>query len=265
MKFKTKLLTVWLAVTVSLLFGALSATTQIKQSNSTDDRANAIELLKTGDAVGAAKLLSAATKKDKNDLESWHWLGVALERQGKPSDARKAHEKAARLGDALLMAQVDAARMDDFAVAIGALKPQLALASESAAAFIRLSGKLSASKSQEWNERAEFLHDYESFPQVNGLTIYKSRDVTTKARVLAKPEPSYTEEARRHGTRGTIVLRLIFAEDGKVRAIVPLARLPNGLTAQAIRAARAIKFVPAMKDGKPVSVWMQVEYNFNLY
>ena len=25
------------------------------------------------------------------------------------------------------------------------------------------------------------------------------------------------------------------------------------------------KFVPATKDGHPVSMWMQLEYNFNLY
>ena len=33
----------------------------------------------------------------------------------------------------------------------------------------------------------------------------------------------------------------------------------------AIAAARMIKFVPAMKGGRPVSTYMQLEYNFNLY
>jgi hypothetical protein len=41
--------------------------------------------------------------------------------------------------------------------------------------------------------------------------------------------------------------------------------LPFGLTEKAIAAARLIKFVPAMKGGRPVSVHMQLEYNFNLY
>jgi len=44
-----------------------------------------------------------------------------------------------------------------------------------------------------------------------------------------------------------------------------LDTLPFGLTEQAIAAARQIKFVPAVKDGRPVSVFMQLEYNFNLY
>ena len=37
----------------------------------------------------------------------------------------------------------------------------------------------------------------------------------------------------------------------------------SGLTERAIEAAKRIKFTPAMKDGKPVSVWMQLEYNFS--
>jgi hypothetical protein len=41
--------------------------------------------------------------------------------------------------------------------------------------------------------------------------------------------------------------------------------LPFGLTERAIAAARQIKFVPAIKGGRPVSVFMQLEYNFNLY
>src|SRR5207244_4335254 len=126
--------------------------------------------------------------------------------------------------------------------AIAQVRPQVSLAAESADAFIRLSGKLSTSKSQEWAERADFLHDVEGFPQVSGLTIYKGNEVTTKARVLAKPEPSYTDAAREHQVTGTVVLRAIFAEDGKVRAIIPLRRLSYGLTAAAIRAARAIRF-----------------------
>ena len=232
---------------------------------STDNQNKAVELLNAGDVAGAVNSLRAATKTNKNDLQSWHWLGVALERQGKSSDARKAHEQAAKLGEALLINEVESARLEEFGNTIAQLKPQLALASESADAYLRLGGNLSKSKAAEWKDRADFLRDYKDYPQISGLTIYKSKEVTTKARVLAKPEPTYTEEARRHQTTGTVVLRLIFAEDGTIRAIFPVARLPHGLTAQSIKAAHAIKFVPATKDGKPVSMWMEVQYNFNLY
>ena len=90
-------------------------------------------------------------------------------------------------------------------------------------------------------------------------------EVTTKARVLSKPEPSYTAAARRAQVTGTVVLRAVFAADGSVRNILVIEGLPNGLTERAISAARLIRFTPATIDGKPVSMFIQLEYNFNLY
>jgi len=95
-----------------------------------------------------------------------------------------------------------------------------------------------------------------------GERIYTGKEVTTKARLISKPEPMYTEEARRNRTSGTLVLRVIFSKTGEVTNIQVLVGLPDGLTERAINAARGIKFVPATKDGNPVSMWMQLEYNF---
>jgi hypothetical protein len=44
-----------------------------------------------------------------------------------------------------------------------------------------------------------------------------------------------------------------------------ISLLACGLTKKSIEAARNITFIPATKDGKNVSMWMQLEYNFNLY
>jgi TonB family protein len=94
---------------------------------------------------------------------------------------------------------------------------------------------------------------------------FSSREVDQRARVLSKPEPQYTEEARRNQVTGTVVLRVVFSRDGEVVQIRALNTLPFGLTERAIAAARQIKFEPALKGGHPVSVFMQLEYNFNLY
>lgn len=93
----------------------------------------------------------------------------------------------------------------------------------------------------------------------------RGTDVDQRARLLSKPEPHYTEEARRNQISGTVVLRAIFASSGEVVQIQALNKLPFGLTEQAIAAARQIRFVPATKSGRAVSVWMNLEYNFNLY
>ena len=93
----------------------------------------------------------------------------------------------------------------------------------------------------------------------------RASDVDQKARLLSKPEPQYTEEARKNQLSGTVVLRAIFTSSGDVVQIRALHTLPFGLTERAIAAARQIQFVPAMKGGQRVSVSMQLEYNFNLY
>ena len=95
--------------------------------------------------------------------------------------------------------------------------------------------------------------------------VFSGKDVNSKARVLSKPEPQYTEEARKNQVTGTVVLRAVFTSGGQVTGIKAVAGLPYGLTERAIAAARQIKFVPATKDGRPVSMYIQLEYNFNLY
>jgi TonB family protein len=94
---------------------------------------------------------------------------------------------------------------------------------------------------------------------------FSGKDVTTKARVLSKPEPQYTEEARKNQVTGTVVLRAVFTSGGQVTGIKAVNGLPYGLTERAIAAARQIRFTPATKDGHAVSMYIQLEYNFNLY
>jgi len=95
--------------------------------------------------------------------------------------------------------------------------------------------------------------------------IYKGREMTVKAVVVSKPEPTYTLDARRNQITGTVVLRCVFRSSGAVTNISVVAGLEHGLTDKAIAAARQIKFIPPIKDGHFVSMWMQLEYNFNLY
>jgi hypothetical protein len=60
-------------------------------------------------------------------------------------------------------------------------------------------------------------------------------------------------------------LRVILKFDGTIGSVTVVSGLPYGLTEKAIAAAKNIRFTPAQKDGVPVSVALQVEYNFSLY
>jgi TonB family protein len=94
---------------------------------------------------------------------------------------------------------------------------------------------------------------------------FSSKEVSQKARITSRPEPQYTEEARKNQISGTVVLRAVLGSNGSVSGIRAVSGLPFGLTERAIAAAHQIKFVPAMKDGRAVSQYIQIEYNFNLY
>jgi hypothetical protein len=60
-------------------------------------------------------------------------------------------------------------------------------------------------------------------------------------------------------------LAVFFSSDGKAIYAFPLTRLRDGLTEQAIIAAKRIRFEPQLKDGKPISVVKTVEFTFSLY
>lgn len=102
-------------------------------------------------------------------------------------------------------------------------------------------------------------------PSNPNRTIFAAREVSNRVIIKFKPEPEYTEQARRNRVSGTVRLRIVLGADAKVQHIYPTRRLPDGLTEAAITAARKIKFIPAMKDGRPVSQFVTVEYNFNIY
>src|SRR5882762_8118227 len=91
--------------------------------------------------------------------------------------------------------------------------------------------------------------------------IFSGKDVTSKARVLEKPEPTYTEAARKNQITGTAA----FSAGGSVTNIHAVSGLPDGLAERAIAAAKNSRFAPATKNGHPVSMWMELQYNFNLY
>ena len=95
--------------------------------------------------------------------------------------------------------------------------------------------------------------------------LIKDAGLVRKPRILSKPEPVYTEEARKNQITGTVVLSALFSETGEVTDIQVIRGLSHGLNERAIDAAKRITFVPAESDGKKVSFRMTLEYNFNLY
>ncbi|MET0622763.1 MAG: energy transducer TonB [Pyrinomonadaceae bacterium] len=96
-------------------------------------------------------------------------------------------------------------------------------------------------------------------------TVLIANEMDTRARILYKPHPGFTEEARRNDVRGRVRLRAVLAADGTVRHVLVLEGLPHGMTEECVAAARAIRFTPAVKNGRPASQFVVLEYNFNTH
>ena len=95
--------------------------------------------------------------------------------------------------------------------------------------------------------------------------VISSKNVDERAVIVRKPAPAYTREARRTWVQGIVTLRLLLSADKKISRLRVVKGLRAGLTENAIRAACKITFKPAMKDGQPVSQWVETEYVFRLY
>ncbi|HEX8248413.1 MAG TPA: energy transducer TonB [Pyrinomonadaceae bacterium] len=83
-------------------------------------------------------------------------------------------------------------------------------------------------------------------------------------KIVSKPQAGYTDTARKNQVQGIVRLRVVFLANGRIGSISPINILPDGLTLEAMAAARQIKFQPATRGGIPFSVTKVVEYNFTI-
>jgi TonB family protein len=79
------------------------------------------------------------------------------------------------------------------------------------------------------------------------------------------PEPEYSEEARAAKFQGNVVLWVVIGADGTPRDVRVQRSLGMGLDEKAIAAVKSWRFQPAMKDGHPVAVQVNIEVNFRLF
>ena len=98
-----------------------------------------------------------------------------------------------------------------------------------------------------------------------GGGVFRVGGGVSAPKAVFAPDPEYSEEARKAKYQGTCVLWLIVGPDGRTRDIKVARTLGLGLDEKAIEAVKQWKFEPAMKDGKPVAVQINVEVSFRLY
>jgi TonB family protein len=81
---------------------------------------------------------------------------------------------------------------------------------------------------------------------------------------LFKPEPEYSEAARKAKYQGTVVMAVTVDATGRVGDAKVIRSLGLGLDEKAIEAVQKWRFRPGTKDGKAVAVQTEVEMSFRL-
>jgi len=92
--------------------------------------------------------------------------------------------------------------------------------------------------------------------------VFNGKDVTQKARCSRSRTSVHRGGAQESDTARSSASRLAF--NGQVTNIQAITALPYGLQKKRSGCA-ADEILPATKDSHAVSMYMQVEYNFNLY
>jgi TonB family protein len=96
--------------------------------------------------------------------------------------------------------------------------------------------------------------------------VFTSLETDARATVTARPEPRYPRDARGRIGSVTVRLRVILGADGRARDAFVMAGPPDTAFLEAsVEAAKGVRFRPAVKDGRAVSQFLLLEYNFSTY
>ena len=87
---------------------------------------------------------------------------------------------------------------------------------------------------------------------------------TTPVEILSKPNPVYTEEARRLHLEGEVLLQVLFGANGQLHVNRVVRGMGHGLDEAAIEAANKMRFKPAQHYNQPIDSTATVHVVFQL-
>jgi hypothetical protein len=111
------------------------------------------------------------------------------------------------------------------------------------------------------------------YQAVAAKTDYRPKDgavlrqsaVDKKARLISVFEPASNEFAQSHGVAGLALYHVVIGPDGKAGEIAVARPIGFGLDESAADSIHKAAFEPAMKDGHPVPVLLDLIVEFHIY
>lgn len=104
-----------------------------------------------------------------------------------------------------------------------------------------------------------------SGPYIQDCSAFRPKTGKLMAVPIYKPDPEYTQQARKSGIQGTVTLALTVGADGRGYDIKVLKPLGHGLDEKAVEAVQSWKWEPALDEGKPIESKMNVDVSFRIY
>jgi outer membrane biosynthesis protein TonB len=95
--------------------------------------------------------------------------------------------------------------------------------------------------------------------------VLRQNTVDKKARLITTFEPESNEYAQAHAVAGMALYHTVIGADGKPAEIAVARPIGFGLDENAVAAIRKATFEPAIKDGKPVPVLLDLVVQFRIY
>jgi TonB family protein len=95
--------------------------------------------------------------------------------------------------------------------------------------------------------------------------VLRQNAVDQKAKLLSTFEPESNDLAQANGVAGPALYHTVIGADGKPGEIAVARPIGFGLDENAVAAIRKASFQPAMKDGKPVPVMLDLVVQFRIY
>lgn len=96
-------------------------------------------------------------------------------------------------------------------------------------------------------------------------SVLRQGTVDTKAHLVTNFEPASNQFAQDNGVAGMALYHAVIGADGKPGEIAVARPIGFGLDESAVAAIRNAKFEPAVKDGKPVPVMLDLVVQFRIY
>jgi len=96
-------------------------------------------------------------------------------------------------------------------------------------------------------------------------SILRQSSVDRKAQLLTSFEPDSNDFAQAAGVAGMALYHTVIGPDGKPGEIAVARPIGFGLDENAVAAIRKAKFSPAVKDGKPVPVMLDLVVQFRIF